>query len=145
MNKERVLDREVEHPCDGENPKYVRKSQTNMQSWLVTLPRAASWKVGLVSPQEPWVLEVAGAEASSASGLVTSIDVEAAASVVPPASTQPTRSCSFSALPSSSSSPLSPSTAFSPQRPSTPSQTSAGMERDRREKPAVRRRREVRR
>lgn len=117
--------------CSVHSTKYVRKSQTNMQSWLVTLPRAASSKLVLVSPEEPWALEVAGTEASSDSGLVTSIEVEAAVSVVSSVSSpQPTWSCSFSALPSSLSSPLSPSMAFSPQRPSTPSRTSVGMEWD---------------
>lgn len=111
------------------NRKYVRKNQTNMQSRLVTLPRAAISKPVLVSPEVPWVLDVAGTEASSDSGLVTSIEVEAVVSVVASVSSpQPTWSCSFSALPSSSS--LSPSMAFSPQRPSTPSKTSVGMEWD---------------
>lgn len=117
--------------CRVHNTKYVRKSQTNMQSWLETLPRVASSKAVLVSPEEPWALEVAGTEALSDSGLVTSTDVEAAVSVVSSVSSpQPTGSCSFSALLSSSSSPLSPAIAFSPQRPSTPSQTTAGMEWD---------------
>lgn len=117
--------------CSLHNRKYVRKSQTSMQSWLVTLPRADSSKPVLVSPEVPWALEVAGTEASSDSGLVTSTDVEAVASVVSSVSSpQPTWRCSLSALPSSSSSPRSPSMAFSPLRPSTPPKTSVRMEWD---------------
>lgn len=103
------------------------------QSWLVTLPREASSKPVLVRPEVPWVLEVAGREASSDSGLVTSKGAEEeAASVVSSVSLspQPTGSCSFSALPSSSSSPLSPSMASSPRWHSTPSKTSVGTEWD---------------
>lgn len=103
-----------------------------MQSWLVTLPRAAISKPVLVSSEVPWAPEEAGTdagtEAPSDGGLVTSIDVEAAVSVVSSVSSPPAaQSCSFSALPSSSST-LSPSVAFSPQRPPAPSKTSAGME-----------------
>lgn len=119
-------------PCSVNNTqKEVSKRQTSTAE--MTLPREASSKPVLVSPVVPWVLELAGREASSDSGLVTNAEAgaEAAASAGSSASPpQPTRSCSVSAARSSSSSPLSPSMASTPQWLSTPSNTSAGMEWD---------------